>query len=367
MPTPDGRSRVRSIAIDLSGRCNLACRYCAESATQPTRAPMSLELLERAWDWFCRESEGSASSVHVGSGEPFLAWPLLKRLDALVRAASTDRQSTPVFLTTNGTLIDRDLTDWLAATGWYVRVSLDGPKRIHDRWRVTRGGNGTFDLVSSRVADLAHRLGDRFAVNAVYCRDTDPAEVHRAVGALGVRQMQFIPVASNDPAVRPGGPDLRRYAEFMADHARRWVEGDGGPEPALIRFSDYVVRVMGYHNRGVECEAARSYVGIGPDGMLYPCMRFVGIDRYRIGNLQTGLDPETVLAFQRGPGRPYTERDSCRSCWAAPMCCGPCFACAEMFDLGHNCAMYQADAHAAVWLVRALRERDPERLLSFLG
>jgi radical SAM protein with 4Fe4S-binding SPASM domain len=140
----------------------------------------------------------------------------------------------------------------------------------------------------------------------------------------------------------------------------------------LNRFELYVLRVMGYRNQWVRCGAGRTFMGVGPDGALYPCMRFAGIDRYRIGKLPGGIDEASAAAFRHGAGRPYLRRTPCRSCWAAPLCCGPCFACAEL--LGErdgrpnddHCAYRLADASAAVWLVQELRRRDPERLLEFL-
>ena len=129
---------------------------------------------------------------------------------------------------------------------------------------------------------------------------------------------------------------------------------------------------MGYDTHRVSCGAGRSFLGVGPDGALYPCFRFIGLESYRLGRLTTGLDRKAALSFQRGPGRSYEQRTQCRRCWAAPLCGGPCFACSEMFGPGNgrplasHCAYTLADARAAVWLVKELRKHNPKRLLSFL-
>src|SRR5512140_1837849 len=112
-PLPEGTWKIRSIALDLSGRCNLACRYCAESATLPKRPPMPVATLAQAWESFRQVRPASASSVHLGSGQPLLARPLLRRLDEMVKADLKDDGAIPVFVTAHGTLLDHAAADWL--------------------------------------------------------------------------------------------------------------------------------------------------------------------------------------------------------------------------------------------------------------
>ena len=188
-----------------------------------------------------------------------------------------------------------------------------------------------------------------------------------------MRRIELVPVAHQHESILPGPGDIERYKVFVNNYARRYLDcAEGKNIPALVRFENCVARVMGYGVQRIPCGAGRSFIGVGPDGYLYPCFRFIGLSRYRIGRLPTGLDAEAAVAFQHGPGRSYERRTPCRECWAAPLCGGPCFACAEMFGPGNgqplplHCAYTLADAQAAVWLVTQLRQRAPERLLSFL-
>jgi uncharacterized protein len=375
-PLGEGPWHVSSLALDVAGSCNLACRYCAEAATQPRRQPMSQETLEAAWRFLFPDGQPRKGfSIRLGSGEPLLALSLLRQLARLVDQGneSTADERPAVFLTTNGTLVDGPVRDWLVSSAWYVKLSLDGPKSIHDNWRVTPGGRGTFVQVAEAVADLAQRMQDRFSVTAVLCRGADPEEVFEAIASLGVRRIELVPVVHHDNSILPGAADVERYERFIENYARRYLDDAEEKDiPALIRFENRVVRVMGYNVRRVPCGAGRSFIGVGPDGDLYPCFRFIGLAPYWMGRLSTGLDMEAAVAFQHGPGRSYERRTPCRECWAAPLCGGPCFACAEMFGPGNgqpldlHCAYILADARAAVWLVNQLRQRTPERLLSFL-
>ena len=375
-PLGDGPWPTVAIAPDLAGECNLGCRYCAEALTQPRRNPMCEETLMAAWHFIFPDRQPKKGySIRLGSGEPLLALPLLQRLAQLVDegngSAKDDKPA--VFLTTNGTLISSEVSDWLVSSGWHVKISMDGPKSVHNGWRITRNGKSTFEQVSSVVADLAERIPEKFSVTAVLCRGADPEQVFEAISGLGVRRIELVPVAHRDAAVLPGPDDVRCYESFVHNYAHQYIECAEEDRPAtLVRFENCVRRVMGYDLRHVQCGAGRSFFGIGPDGDLYPCFRFIGLESYRLGRLSTGLDAKSALAFQRGPGRPYEHRALCCKCWAAPLCGGPCFACSEMFGPGDgrplelHCAYTLADGSAAVWMVSNLRKRNPERLLSFL-
>ena len=371
-PLHDGPWAVSSIALDVSGRCNLACRYCAESGTQPARPAISEETLKAALQLLSTQQPTGTRSIRLGSGEPLLALPRLRQISEFAERFQGPRPLT--FVTTNGTLATEEVRDWLVEAGWNVKISLDGPKAIQDNWRVSPSGGGTFDLISEAVIDLTRRLPpNRFSVTAVLCRGTDPGEAFEGIAALGVQRIELVPVVHSDPSMLPDRDDIAKYEQFVMAYARRHLESDGRADiPELAQFKRYVLRLMGYDLWRTTCGAGRNFVGVGSDGAIYPCFRFIGVERYRIGQLGDGIDQQAALAFQRDAGRAYDQRAACRECWAAPLCGGPCFACAEMFGLGDgapipfHCAYELADAKAAVWLVDQLRQHDPDRLLAFL-
>jgi uncharacterized protein len=367
---------VQSLALDISGSCNFSCRYCAEAATQPNRIPMNLETVSAALNFIYPNGKiNSSTTLRFGSGEPLLAFPLLKEIENQINLITKSNRSFPndVFLTTNGYLIDNEILDWLISTSWHVKISFDGPKIFQDYWRVTKNNLGTYDKIKPIIQECAKKMNTRFSTTAVLCKGSDPYSVFQEAADLGVGRIELVPVAHHDESIYPDSTDFGKYNDFVQYYAKTILEKPENKHiPALTRFSERVCRVMGYNNSRIPCGAGRNFFGVGPDGILYPCFRFIGIKEYALGNVYSGLDNEAIKAFITGAGRPYEERKSCRNCWAAPLCGGPCYSCAELFGQGDgeplpvHCAYMMADAKAAIWLVNKLRNNNPQRLLSFL-
>jgi uncharacterized protein len=277
-----------------------------------------------------------------------------------------------VFITTNASLLDEEIMDWLMDAGWNVKLSFDGPASVHDAWRVLRGGGGTYERAVKALTYMVGKTPGRVTACAVLCRGTDPAEVVKVVEELGIQRLDMAPVAHTGEAVIPGPGDLEKYRTFIDGFASRFKDGESEPPVVISNFNQCMMRLMGYKKARMICTAGRFYLGVGPEGDLYPCGRFIGVDRYRLGHISSGLEPDARMAFLKDGARPYDRREPCGDCWAAPLCTGPCFAVAEMFGKGngrpldYQCAYILETARAAFSLYSDLKENNPEGLLAFL-
>ncbi|MDJ0763544.1 MAG: radical SAM protein [Myxococcota bacterium] len=369
-PTRVPQMALTSLALDVSGGCNLRCRYCAEQASQPQRRPMEDGLISEAIRLLGNNCpEGSRGSVRLGSGEPLLALPQLRRLEAEIEAC---KASLDVFLTTNGMLVDDTTADWLAATDWRLKVSLDGPPDIHNAWRVDASGKATFAHVSAAVQRLVDRCADRVSATAVLCRRAQPKVVFDSIAALGVRRIELVCVATNDKEILLSAEDVLAYHGFVQQYADTLIGADLETQPMLVGFEEAARRAMGYANTDLPCGAGRTLAGVDADGALYPCFRFVGLEAYRLGYLRSGLEPQLQHRFCNSVGCATGQRQPCQDCWAQSLCGGPCFSVAAFFGPGAHapsslhCAIQLANARAAVKYVTRQREIDAAALLPLL-
>ena len=360
-----------SLALDISGSCNLKCVYCAENSTMPKREAMKIETLNLSVDSIFDWSENkNGVSIHLGSGEPLLNSKLIQALDKRARKRANERhQPLSLYLTTNGTLLNDQITKLLIAGNWNVKISIDGDQATHDSQRTTKTGEGTYHTIQAAVSHFAKQIPETFSTTSVLCHGTDPKDVFYAIASMGVSSIEIVPIAvleASKFALRQN--DFDAYRTFIFDYSQRIAKGEH--LPVNIRFHKRLLKVLGYGNSRVPCGAGRTFFAAGPHGDIYPCFRFIGLPKYRLGDL-SGISSERVKWFTASTGRPYDQRTECQKCWAAPLCGGPCYACADLFGSGSAlpsyCEIVRIESEAALWLSDYLREKNNERLVELMG
>jgi uncharacterized protein len=366
-------TQAEGVAIDITGSCNMACRYCQETIALPKRPFMTEETLEAVWKYFFPNGFGKNSSLHLGVGEPFLNFPLMKKIRQLIRETETKGEGTiAVNVTTNGVLLEGEILDWVLETDWRYKVSLDGPARINDRWRILPDGTGSYGLISAAITRMVEKFPDKVTILSVVCPGADPAEIFKAAEDLGVASMEMNPMLLPGQS-QPDPEDIEMYKAFIRDYCERTLKNDENkPKTLYLKFDHFIKRLMGYSMARVYCGAARNYLGVGPRGELYACARFSGLKTFQLGDVFNGLDHEALQRFQQGAGAPVERRQPCKDCWAAFICQGPCFAFAEELGRGNHrpatimCQYELATAEAVFHYYNRVKEEDPEQLLQFL-
>ncbi len=319
-----------------SGACNLACRYCfyrdlTENRETADFGRMSDEtaalLVDRAF-----ELDLQAYSFGFQGGEPTLAGlPFFQKFTALVRQRNTKGARVAFALQTNGTTINEEWASFLKAENFLVGISIDGPRLLHDAFRVTRDDAGTYDRVmvgaeALRTAGVPTNalcvVDDATAANA--------ALVYRHLRKKGFDWIQFIPCL--DPlGEEPGGHSWSLqsavYARFLKITFDLWLEDGQRGKPASIRWFDNLVGMAaGFapENCGMAGRCT-PYFTVEADGSVYPCDFYV-TDEWRLGDLRTNslaemADCETARRFTSVS---FHVDKKCETCFASSLCRGGC-------------------------------------------
>lgn len=362
--------------------CNLDCTYCfflsKESLHPGDRFRMS-DATMRAWiDQTIAGQRTPEVTIALQGGEPTLmGLDFLRRVVAHARDAAGPNRPVEFTLQTNGTLLDDEWCEFLAAERVLVGLSLDGPASMHDSYRVDKQGRPTYERVRA-AWDLLQRHGvDTNVLCSVHAANGDHGlAVYRHLrDDLGVRFIQFIPIverttpetaaaaeagwgsrASERPLYvqRGSGTTSRsvtadQWGRFLIEVFDEWVRHDVG-EVFVPMFDSTLAAHLGMpSSMCIFAERCGTAIAVEHDGAVYSCDHYVEPD-HLLGDISTSTLVELVASpKQRAFGDAKADLPTkCIECEVRFACHGECPR--NRFDpspegepdLNHLCAGYYA-------------------------
>lgn len=348
-------STLCRLILGVTESCNLRCTYCKYSGsyqyarqhsnTQMTEATAhkAVRFLMDHSGYIINETDEPISITFYG-GEPFINFRLIQSCVSFVEEHYPERRERVHFaLTSNFTMPRREILEFLAKNQIDLTVSLDGPQILHDRYRVSARGKGSFERLKRNLEQL-RKINEKYydekvAFSVVIAPPYDLETVVEFFehDDLVRDHLLFVSYADRRYTTFYDRFDMKaeRKALFgQLDRLRaRFDEGvkSGSlpPRSPLTAFTSgslrYIVqRQVGrlssliYPNGVCVPGAHRTFVT--PEGKLYMCER-IG-ETVPIGDLDTGYDLEAIdQALQRYIA---VSEEDCRDCWAVRFC-GACF------------------------------------------
>lgn len=389
--------------------CNLDCAYCfylEKEKLYPKAEPeaaawkMAPAVLERYIEQYIAAQPGPEVHFAWQGGEPTLLGVEYFRRVVELEQKYAGGKAIHNALQTNATLIDDEWAAFLAENRFLIGVSIDGPRALHDRYRVDKGQQPTFDRVLRGIARLKEH-GAEFNTLTVVNRmnSQEPLEVYRFLKEIGSGFIQFIPVVERaTPAPAANGLVLIQpswqgqaevtewsveplaYGRFLAQIFDEWVKKD----VARVYVQQFDVALESW--MGMEpslCvfrKTCGSALAMEHTGDLYSCDHFVYPEN-KLGNvMEASLAAMAQSEQQRAFGN--AKRDTlpkmCRSCEVRFACNGECpkhrFATTPDGEAGLNylCAGYKhffkhIDPYMRFMAGELRAQRPPANIMRFLG
>jgi uncharacterized protein len=321
--------------------CNLDCAYCyylsKERLYPGSHFRMSDALLEEYTRQYIEAQPVPEVTFAWQGGEPTLIG-----LDFFRRAIGfQQRYRRPGMhihnaLQTNGVTLDDAWCRFFREHDFLVGISLDGPRDLHDAYRVDKGSKPTFDRVMAGL-ELLKKHGVEFNVlTTVHAANADhPLEVYRFLrDEAGAMFIQFIPILERDnetgfqegEKVTARSVTGRQYGDFLIAIFDEWVRQDVGR--VFVQIFDAALAAWLGQRPGL-CifeETCGTALAMEHNGDLYSCDHFVE-PRYKLGNMQ---DVPLAEMVGSGPQRQFglAKRDTlpryCRECRVRFVCNGGC-------------------------------------------
>ncbi len=323
---------IKALCLNVSHDCNLACKYCfaGEGEYHGTRELMSIEVGKRALEFLVEHSGGRKNlEVDFFGGEPLMNLDMVKATVKYGRELERIHDKHFRFtLTTNGLLLNEDFYEFANRELDNVVLSLDGRKEVHDSMRPTRSGNGSYDIITSKILDFSRNRGGRkhYIRGTFTGKNLDFSEDIMHMANLGFKEISMEPVVAPDscdysitdenvPALLE---EYDKLAKYMAS-----IQGTDKD----FSFFHFNIDLSGgpcVYKRLTGCGAGSEYIAVTPNGDIYPCHQFVGLEDFIIGNVITGINNTDITDEFKGVNV-YTKKE-CKTCFANMYCSGGCMA-----------------------------------------
>jgi uncharacterized protein len=376
-------TRWNKLELALAETCNLACGYCycGTCRGRKSKPLMSEATAKTAIDWLFDAAKDS-KSVHITlfGGEPLLNKPVFKFvMDYSDKIARHRGIQAHYSLTTNGTMLDETTIDYIKKHNFGLMVSLDGPPEIHNAQCPFQDGRPSFDAAAQGIRALMRRrrsvtvrctLTNRKSKMLDLVQFFEEFGFTRIVLGRAVNPVHASPLDCNSDT-------LEEYDQQEEEEVLPWLfeQWERGWRPKYFPYGSFVLDQSRANDRPsacmFKCGACRGTMTVGTDGLLYPCHRYVGMNKYVLGHIDSGPSLEKAGEFWRDYNEAVGEK--CDVCWARHLCNRPC-----PWELSKSdgtfvspddkyCAMIRSYYERAAYVLYRLQTDFPEMWVHYCG
>lgn len=324
-------SPVKAMCLNIAHDCQLRCKYCFASTGDfgKGRKLMSFETGKHAID-FLLENSGNRPNLELDffGGEPLMNFGVVKQVVEYARSREKEYNKKFRFtITTNGLLLDDEKIEFINREMSNVVLSIDGRKEVNDYFRVLPNGQGCYDIILPKYKKLVEGRGDKeYYVRGTFTnKNLDFSKDVFALNEAGFDQISVEPVVGDDDIYALTEKDLPAvFAEYEKLALKLLENEKKGKKFNFFHFMLDLDQGPCAIKRLRGCGCGNDYVAITPDGDIFPCHQFVGIDEYKMGNIDEGtFDQEMKADFAKAH---VYSKPECRECWAKFYCSGGCNA-----------------------------------------
>ncbi|OGD19460.1 MAG: anaerobic sulfatase maturase [Candidatus Aminicenantes bacterium RBG_13_64_14] len=317
--------------------CNLACRYCyylEKRPLGPEAGPprMPEDILERYIAQHIAASPDEIVRFSWHGGEPaVLGVDYFRTIVEIQRRLYPPGRRIANGMQTNGTLFDEDWGRFLAAERFAVGLSLDGPRDLHDRHRLTRNGQSTFDETMRGYEILVRHCVPTDILCVVSGANARcPSDVYGFFREIGASCVTFLPLVeprTEAPGgVSPESVPSEAWGDFLCAVFDEWQSRDIGRIKVQIIEEAARTAFGQEHSVCIFRPVCGDIPVVERNGDFFSCDHYVDAE-HCLGNIrETPLVELLESPHQRAFGLAKLGKlpEVCRSCDVRVMCNGEC-------------------------------------------
>lgn len=277
---------VYELVLMIAQDCNMKCKYCiADNGTyNREKMFMDIETAKKGVEKICHLED--ITELMFFGGEPFLNFPLIRKIVELTEIRGKDM----VYgIVTNGTIMSDEIIDFIKEHNIKITVSLDGPAHIHNSCRVYKNGEGTHSRVMKNLKQLK-KANIQYGIEATYSKSILNKISPKDVLSYLTQFSKFIKIdcvlesdCVSSSTLLNSEETYYAYKEWTDLVFEMWKKG----EPVYVRpISSIVWYLLSSKKMKSQtvCKAGGGRVTLFPEGDVYPCFA-ADYAHYHMGNV----------------------------------------------------------------------------------
>jgi uncharacterized protein len=329
-------SRTGKIQLALAESCNLRCRYCYVHRDDKWRSGreriMPWEVARKGVDFLLRRAGHIDDlSITFFGGEPLLNKDVFHKVVSYTEQRKRElRKGKPTFysLTTNGILMSRDVIRQIKRYNFGLMLSMDGPPEVHDAVRVFINNKGSWAATARGARELMKYRRQVSVRCTLTKRCLEKARIVRFLEDFGFYRIRMSVALGQAYLKGPYdiGPDeleaLEADDKKIEEGYIEAIRTGDWDNHRFARYEQALMDVFEPQRQSFRCGVGRGTTIVDVKGDLYPCHRYLGMEKYQLGDVDEGVDPDLFAAYLEKFFA--LRRRLCSDCWANTLCSGPC-------------------------------------------
>lgn len=329
---------LQSMYLLLTDNCNLRCSYCFVLDGMPEchrSTNMSWGVAKQGVDMFFANIARNppvhmraVKAIHFYGGEPLLRFHLLQRVVEYTedtyaeQIAGMDSVGFLFSLVTNGTLITREIADFIAAHPRIsVTVSIDGFEDVHDQARRTTKGEPSYEEVVRGLRFLKEAGCTKVSASCT----VDEHNIYRLDDLLALHEeFNFLSVNLNPLLDTERKLVDGKYPAVVSEQMIRYFERARDVGVYEDRMMRRIRPFLSQRPQPYDCQATGSQIVCSPDGRLGVCHEGVGMKNFFFDDVAPDFSYHDDPTIQEWGSRTPFNMPQCHDCPAVSVCGGGC-------------------------------------------
>lgn len=336
--------KLKQMTLCVTQDCNLRCNYCVYSGQfkyyrKHKKNYMTEKLAMDAANYFLNHASADDDLYFTFyGGEPFLNFPLISKVQKYLKDNLNERVNFSI--TTNGTLLNKAIIDFIIYNKIFLTISLDGEKTTHDKNRKFANGEGSFDRIMKNIENLKNAYGELFGVYVSFSTTLSANCDYKELDSFFCNFKNSVRVSGVQFYGSESIESIAGNSKNMAYAVDKYIKGtlmhvfDDDYKREPYRFSASIVGrgIKIIHLRNISdskiydktfflkkhCIPGSTKLFVTPNGDLFPCEKLDSYSHLRLGNIYTKVDASVVYKYLEE----YTalRNKYCKDCYLLDIC-----------------------------------------------